>query len=133
MKKRKRTLRGFGDAETDRSSEAMKWLKSALKNYEGRKSGWVKNPCFNIEHFTDIIAEATAASALAPKDNSAIVKRAQNLASEVTQLQREAVTLCRRQEGKHTGAFDQERGRGLRRRRKEVKIDNNPPTGLKPI
>lgn len=112
----------------------MRWLKSAIKNYEVRKKfEWTKSPCFHIEHFTDIIAEATAASALAPRENSAIVKRAQNLASEATQLQREAVTLCRREEGKHTGAFDQERGRGLRRKRKEVEIDINPPTSLKPI
>lgn len=97
---RKRNRRGlFGLGEADRASEAIKWLESALKNFNAHKG---KRSCFQIEHFTDVIAEATAASAVAPQ-GSAIVTRASRLASEATQAQRESVHACRKQTSADTG------------------------------
>ena len=88
------SLRGLGNADR---SEAVNWLKSANDNFNRIKKSRmnVKHNCHFIEHYTDVIAEATAAMAVAGEGSSVIIK-AQNLAREATDAQRLAVQLCRR-------------------------------------
>ncbi len=80
---------------------AISWLSSASKNFariKSRSKGGNAGSCSQIEHYTDVVAEATAAEALAP-EGSAIAKRASNLAREATHAQRLAVQTCRRPGG----------------------------------
>jgi hypothetical protein len=84
------------------SKDAMNWLNSATKNFHRiqstRHSG---SACWQIEHYTDVVAEATAASALVPV-GSAIHKKASNLQREATDAQRQATRSCRRELHKGT-------------------------------
>jgi hypothetical protein len=86
-----RRRRQLGDIETP----AGRWLSSATKNFQRIRSRRNTDGCDAIEHYTDVIAEATAASATAPS-GSATATRAERLASEATHAQRQAVQVCRR-------------------------------------
>lgn len=81
-------------AKLGNSSRAMGWLTSASKNFSRIQKGR-GSACSQIEHYTDVVAEATAAAAVAD-EGSAVARRAENLAREATQAQRLAVTACRR-------------------------------------
>lgn len=95
-RKRKGYRRGTGLADQTASS-ALSWFNSANNNFRRlqnrRGSG---SDCTTIEHYTDVIAEATAAEALAPR-GSAIATRADNLRRQATHAQRAAVQVCRRE------------------------------------
>lgn len=93
-RKRKGYRRGTGLADQSASS-AMSWFNSANNNFR-RIQGRRGNDCSTIEHYTDVIAEATAAEALAPR-GSAIATRADNLRRQATHAQRAAVQVCRRE------------------------------------
>lgn len=91
-KRRKRG--GLGAAE----GSAISWLSSAVTNFRRiqTRNTTANNPCGAIEHYTDVVAEATAAEAVAGP-GSAVARRASNLASEATRAQRTAVIACRHQ------------------------------------
>lgn len=75
-------------------SRAGEWLSSAESNFKrirGRVSR--SNPCGLIEHYTDVIAEATVASAMAGDDRQ-IGDRAEKLTRTATRAQRGAVKAC---------------------------------------
>lgn len=77
----------------------MSWFNSANNNFrriQGRAGRPGSGDCSTIEHYTDVIAEATAAEALAPR-GSAIATRADNLRRQATHAQRAAVQVCRRE------------------------------------
>ncbi len=86
---RKRT--GLGAAE----GSAISWLSSAQSNFTRIKKMRNADGCGAVEHYTDVIAEATAAEAVAGP-GSAVARRASNLAREATHAQRQAVQVCRR-------------------------------------
>lgn len=81
-------------------SDAENWLQSAERNFKSIRSR-VKSadPCSLIEHYTDVVAEATVAEACATQieDNvpKAIADRATKLMRTATRAQRGAVKACR--------------------------------------
>lgn len=81
-----------------RPSRYDDWLNSAEKNWASilnrkRRS----DPCSLIEHYTDVIAEATVAEALATQHHAGLYQRnAAKLARRATHAQRGAVAACRR-------------------------------------
>ena len=87
-----RRHRRLGDAAVS----AGNWLNSASNNFDRiqQRGG---EPCGLVEHYTDVVAEATAAEALAHEaSDEPTVQRASKLASKATKEQRRVVRLCRR-------------------------------------
>lgn len=90
MAKRRRS-RGLGDAGGPES-----WFRSARTNFDAiRKRHSRVGACGLVEHYTDVIAEATVASVLAAK-GSVTQEHADKLAKTATRAQRGAVAACRR-------------------------------------
>ena len=71
------------------------WFQSARKNFDRIRARHSKsNPCSLIEHYTDVIAEATVASVLAAS-GSVTAEHAEKLTRTATRAQRGAVAACR--------------------------------------
>lgn len=82
-------------------SDAGNWLRSAKENFDRiRRTHAKKDPCVVIEHYTDVIAEATAAEAFAANTDADVpgIERvreaADALRSTATKAQRGAVKAC---------------------------------------
>lgn len=94
----KRRRKGLGDSSTS----AAGWLTSATRNLS-RMRGQKNSGCSSIEHYTDVVAEATVAAVLAPK-GSAISTRADNVVREATAAQRVATQACKLHHSKRSSA-----------------------------
>lgn len=76
---------------------AQNFYSSAWNNFtQGERERGRPNPCRLIEHYTDVVAEASVASAVAHEaGDNALAERALKLASTATHAQRGAVAACR--------------------------------------
>lgn len=82
-------------------SDTENWYTSALNNFKRIRSRHAKSdPCSLIEHYTDVVAEATTAAAIGHNIESDIpgverfAKAADQLTSTATRAQRGAVKAC---------------------------------------
>ncbi len=94
-KKRKKC--GLGSQGTvDYTQRARDWFSSAVDNFTRIRRGKQRG-CSAVEHYTDVVAEATAAEAMAHESGAhTLAKQANKLRKTATQAQRGAVALCRR-------------------------------------
>jgi len=96
MAGRRRTLRGTAVEHAD---EARRFFQSALRNFRSRESDPDRISCSNIEHMTDVIAEATvAAIAAGHAGDRQLEGNAERLMHAATMKQREFTWTCRRRE-----------------------------------
>jgi hypothetical protein len=81
----------------DYHSLASSFYRSARTNFEQiRERHGRADSCGLVEHYTDVVAEATVAEAIAHEaGDDALTARARKLASTATRAQRGAVAACR--------------------------------------
>lgn len=92
MAKRKRS-KGLGNESSDK---ALGWYVSAGRNFDRIRAGKQRG-CSAVEHYTDVVVEATVAETLAVMEQRPVlVAKAAKLARTATRAQRGAVALCRR-------------------------------------
>lgn len=98
MARRKRR-RGLGAVQVNSGAlgeRAREFYRSAVDNFQRIRRGKQRG-CAAIEHYTDVVAEASAAEMLAESAGQrAISHPAAKLVSTATRAQRGAVALCRR-------------------------------------
>jgi hypothetical protein len=83
-----------------KKTEAGRFFASATDNFHrirarsaGRRGTERHNPCSDVEHYTDVIAEATVATVMAGNDDG-LANRADKLRATATRAQRGAVAAC---------------------------------------
>lgn len=81
----------------DYHSLASSFYRSARTNFEQiRERHGRADSCGLIEHYTDVVAEATVAEAIAHEaGDDALASRARKLTSTATRAQRGATAACR--------------------------------------
>lgn len=82
----------------DYHSLASSFYRSARTNFEHiRERNAKSDSCGSVEHYTDVVAEATVAEAVAHEaGDDALAERARKLARTAVHAQRGAVMACRR-------------------------------------
>lgn len=91
MARRRTRSSGLGNA-----GRAEGWLDSAKSNFASiRRRHSRTNPCSLIEHYTDVVAEATVAEVLAHETSPTLAAQAEKLTRTATRAQRGAVAACR--------------------------------------
>lgn len=83
---------------SDFQTLAQRFMTSAHRNFQQIRSRHSRaDSCSLIEHYTDVVSEATVAEAIAYEaGDRALATRANKLASTATRAQRGAVAACRR-------------------------------------
>jgi hypothetical protein len=83
---------------SDFETLAHRFMSSAHQNFQRIRSRHSRtDSCSLIEHYTDVVSEATVAEAIAfEAGDRALATRANKLASTATHAQRGAVAACRR-------------------------------------
>ena len=96
---RKRRSSGLGMTSNEHAGRAASWLRSATQNLH-RIAKITNNPCSTIEHYTDVIAEATVAENEAQyAGDKVIALKASTLTRHATEMQRSRVYACARTGG----------------------------------
>ena len=82
----------------DYHSLASAFFRSARTNFVSIRERHTKSDsCGSVEHYTDVVAEATVAEAIAHEaGDDALAERARKLARTAVHAQRGAVAACRR-------------------------------------
>jgi hypothetical protein len=95
-KRRKKTLGNY--PENNYHALAQNFMSSATNNFARiRERHSRADSCSLIEHYTDVVSEATVAEAVAYEaGDDVLAARARKLTSTATRAQRGAVAACRR-------------------------------------
>jgi len=95
-KRRKKALGNY--PENNYHALAQSFMSSAANNFARMRERHSRvDSCSLIEHYTDVVSEATVASAVAHEaGDAALAARAQKLTSTATRAQRGVVAACRR-------------------------------------
>lgn len=94
----KRRKKRLGESSSNYRALAQNFLSSAQQNFNRiRERHGRADSCGLIEHYTDVVAEAVTAEAVAfEAGDRDLSDRARKLASTATHAQRGAVAACRR-------------------------------------
>jgi hypothetical protein len=94
----KRRKKSLGMSDDNYRALAQNFMSSAHSNFQRiRERHGRSGSCSLIEHYTDVVAEAVTAEAIAfEAGDRALSDRARKLASTATHAQRGAVAACRR-------------------------------------
>lgn len=99
MARHRTKRRGLFGTAAEHAVEARSFLDSARKNFERHGDVRARYACGNIEHMTDVIAEATVATiAASHAGDMATEEIADRLRHNATMKQREMVDACRRRD-----------------------------------
>lgn len=93
----KRRKKPFGMSSDNYHALAQSFMSSAHNNFQRIRARHSRaDSCALIEHYTDVVAEAITAEAVAfEAGDRALSDRARKLASTATRAQRGAVAACR--------------------------------------